>query len=150
MKLVKRALVLATATTAATLAFVVAPATAGVTPTTGEGETATLTVTKVVQGAAPADAEFVIEVACESAGTTELTFGSTGGSEDVTFFEQDLCTITETETGGAVDVTPPFDVAINSPTFYTATVTNVFDSAASSSTTADVAADTTTRPTFTG
>jgi hypothetical protein len=124
------------------------PVGAGVT-TTVDGETATLTVTKVVQGVAPATAEFVIEVACES-GTTELTFGPTGGSDQVVFGEADECTVTETQTGGAFDVTPPQTVAIEDPIAYDVTVTNVFDTAPSSETTEATAAAAAVRPTFTG
>jgi hypothetical protein len=146
--IIKRGALLAGALLVVSLVAAVSPAAAGVPPTTGV-LTATLTVTKVVQGVAPADAEFVIEVDCED-GTTELTFGPEGGSEDLTFFDEDVCTITEIETGGAVDVTPPFDIEIASPTFYEATVTNVFDTAPSSSTTASAQAAAATRPTFTG
>jgi hypothetical protein len=118
------------------------------TTTTVDGETATLTVTKVVQGTAPTDAEFIIEVDCES-DTTELTFGPTGGSEQLTFFSEDECTVTETQTGGAVDVTPPQTVTIAAPIAYDVTVTNVFDTPPSSPTTGAGAADA-VRPTFTG
>jgi hypothetical protein len=116
--------------------------------TTVPAQTATLTVTKVIQGVAPSDAEFTIEVACES-GTTDLTFGPTGGSEQLTFFEEDECTVTETDTGGAVDVTPPQTVTIADPIPYDVTVTNVFDTAPSSETTAAAGAEA-VRPTFTG
>jgi hypothetical protein len=150
MSFLKRAAVVASAAIVVSLAAAV-PVGAGVTTTTGEGETATLTVNKVVQGTAPADAEFVIAVECESSGPFELTYGPEGGAEEVIFFEPDFCTVTETETGGAVDVTPPIDIAIEDPIPYEVTVTNVFDTApTSSSTTASVAADAATRPTFTG
>jgi hypothetical protein len=118
-------------------------------PTTLPPETATLTVTKVVQGTAPSDAEFVIEVDCVEAGTTELTFESTGGSEQLTFTSEDECTVTETQTGGAFDVTPPQTVTIGDPIPYDVTVTNVFDTPPSSDTTSS-AANEAVCPTFTG
>jgi hypothetical protein len=106
----------------------------------------------VVQGTAPADAEFVIDVDCEDSGPYELTFGPDGGSDEVVFFGPDFCTVTETVTGGAVDVTPPIDIAIEDPILYSVTVTNVFDTAptSSSTTTASTQAAAATRPTFTG
>jgi hypothetical protein len=150
MAFLKRAAIVASAAVVVSLAAA-SPVDAGVTPTTGEGETATLTVNKVVQGTAPADAEFVIIVECEESGPYELSFGPEGGAEDVVFFDADLCTVTETQTGGAVDVTPPVDIEIASPVLYEVTITNVFDTApSSSSTSSSVASDTTTRPTFTG
>jgi len=149
MSLATRTALLTAALAVFSLVAVVAPADAGTPPTTGTPEIAVLTVTKVVQGEAPDDAEFVIEVDCENSGTTELSFGSEGGSEDVIFFDVDFCTISETQTGGAVDVTPPSDVAIAAPIQYAATVTNVFDMAPASDT-SDTGADTAVRPTFTG
>jgi hypothetical protein len=148
MSIVRRAAFVAAAITALTVVAAV-PVDAGVPPTTGI-QTATLTISKVVQGEAPAGAEFVIEVDCVVEGVTELTFPAEGGSQELVFFEEDSCTVTETQTGGAVDVTPPVTIAIAEPILYEVTITNVFDTAPSSETTASTQADTAVRPTFTG
>ena len=119
----------------------------------GEGETATLTVTKTVVGTAPADAEFVINVFCESdripdtipdgGGIIELnapqgspiiydediTFGPTGGSEDFIFFNSAVCTITEIDDGGADSSSGPVEVFIDEPSVFDAEIVNTFDAA---------------------
>jgi hypothetical protein len=149
MSIARRLAMVASLLIVGTVATSVAPAGAG--ETTIPQETATLTVNKVVQGDAPSDAEFVILVSCEGIGDRELTFGSEGGSDEVIFFSPDQCTITETETGGAVDVTPPIEIFIEDPILYEETITNVFDTAdTSASTTASTQAAAATRPTFTG
>jgi hypothetical protein len=150
MSIFKRALVVATATTAATLALAVAPATAGAPPQTG-GETATLTITKVVQGDAPADASFTILVSCEASGEHQLLFGAEGGSDSVVFTGPDECDITEPADGGASSTTGLATVQITEPIAYAQTVVNVFDPETPTTPTSEaVSADTATRPTFTG
>ncbi len=63
MRAHKSLAVVACAVVLAGSALIASPASAG-----GPTETATLTVTKTVVGTAPADAEFVINVFCESDG----------------------------------------------------------------------------------
>lgn len=73
---------------------------------------APLTIAKVVEGDAPADAAFVITLTCSSAIITdglggpavaEYTFewGSEGGEQTVGFVDAGECTVTETGNGGA-------------------------------------------------
>lgn len=153
MSMVKRALVVGTATTAATLALAVAPAAAGDGPPQTGSESATLTVIKEVDGTAPADATFTIRVSCDVIGDTDMTFGPEGGSDSVTFFRPDECEITEPGNGGASSTTGLGTVRIEDPTAYSQTVVNVFDpDVPTTPTSAAVAAaaDTATRPTFTG
>jgi hypothetical protein len=118
----------------------------------GDLATATLTVNKVVVGTAPTDAEFTINVYCESEEETpdttldlelelrgfapsgieevvydeDITFGADGGSEDFTFFGPAVCEITEIDDGGASSSTGPVTVFIEDPTEYEATITNTF------------------------
>jgi len=137
-------------------------------------ETATLTVTKTVEGTAPADAEFVINVFCEG-GTTngtevglepagdilevvydeDITFGPEGGSEDFEFFSEASCTITEVDDGGADSSSGPVSVDITDPIQFDAEIVNTFDAEAATTvaptTTAAAAAGAVrAAPTFTG
>jgi hypothetical protein len=125
----------------------------------GEGEeTATLTVIKTVEGTAPADAEFVINVLCvneEINGTIpieedeltpvgngvvydeDITFGPEGGEEEFLFFREAVCTITETDDGGADEViNRELEVAITDPELFEAEITNVFADVVTTTTTA--------------
>jgi hypothetical protein len=124
----------------------------------GEGETATLTVIKTVEGTPPADAEFVINVFCVDAegpnGTIpdgeltpaglqeivydeDITFGPEGGEEEFVFTGPAECTITETDDGGADEViNGESEVAIEDPTLYEAEITNVFSDVVTTTTTA--------------
>jgi hypothetical protein len=119
-------------------------------------ESATLTVTKTVEGTPPPDAEFVINVYCvseEENGNGEIideelvpvgfapqgngevvynediAFGPDGGSEDFTFFGPALCEITEVEDGGADGVSGEGQVAIEEPILYDAEIVNTFTDA---------------------
>jgi len=163
-----------TAMLAALTGVVALTSLAGVTPAgAGKGGSATLTVTKTVDGTAPADAEFVINVYCEGpesalepaatpAGGTEiydedLVFGPEGGSEDFVFFEEAVCTITEVDDGGADQVIGgEQEVVIEDPTRYGAEVINVFEpepttvTTAQTTTTTAAAAVTRATPRFTG
>ncbi len=116
-------------------------------PASAGREMATLTVVKTVDGTAPADAEFVINVFCEDElpnGTVpideviriqgdgvvydeDITFGPTGGDEDFDFFGPARCTITEIDDGGADSSTGPVDVFLEDPTSYEAEIVNTFD-----------------------
>ncbi len=130
--------------------------------TTYEGQLAFgyVQVDKVVQGEVPADAQFTIDLTCtverpdEGYGTegfpsdlidTTLTFGAAGGTQNVVHYGSQTCTLTETETAGAISVTVEttdcnepeagteatsgtFDIF--SPVACTQTVTNVFRDAA--------------------
>ena len=155
--------------------LIASPASAG-----RPNETATLTVTKTVVGTAPADAEFVINVFCESdrgggevivdelvplgdgpavVYDEDITFGPTGGSEDFTFFDAAICTITEIDDGGADSSTGPVEVFISDPELFAAEIVNTFDDAPATTlpgettTTmapAAAAAAVTAAPTFTG
>jgi hypothetical protein len=123
------------------------------------GESATLTVIKTVEGPVPDDAEFVINVLCvyeEINGTIvvpagidvvydeDITFGPEGGEEEFEFFDPAVCTITETDDGGAEEViNREIEVAIEEPTLYDAEITNIFADVVTT-TTATTAAPTTT------
>ncbi len=139
----------------------------------GKGQ-ATLTVTKTVEGVAPADAEFVINVFCtdgipvdtvpelEPLGLDgivydeDITFGPEGGSEDFDFFDFATCTITEVDDGGADSSSGPVEVDISGPELFDAEIVNTFDAEAATTvaptpTTAAAAAGAVrAAPTFTG
>lgn len=83
---------------------------------------AAVTVTKVVEGEAPADATFPVTVACNTAagagvstefgeGTagivldTEITFPATGGSQYLVAYTPQSCSIAELDDAGAVSAT---------------------------------------------
>ena len=139
------------------LAVVALSALIGIVSTTpasaGDGP-AELEVTKVVEGTAPADAEFVIRVDCVRAqvptsatalpGTpaadrgpappsdnppfvVDLTYGAEGGTQSVAVGERAECTITEIDNGGADSNTGPVQVSIEDPISYPASITNTFD-----------------------
>jgi hypothetical protein len=106
---------------------------------------------KQVVGTPPAGAEYVIDVFCtiQTPGVieipefatpaaiaiildTQFVFGAQGGIEEIPFDrlgddETINCDIFESETGGAIDVTPPQSVVIDSNVTYFAYVENVFD-----------------------
>ena len=147
MTFMKRAVLVTTAVSAIALAVAISPAGAGVPPTTTP-QIATLTITKVVQGTAPADAEFTIVADCEASGEHELTFGAEGGEQEIVFSSADVCDITEPGDGGASSTTGLGEIGIFSPTDYARSVINTFDP--ESATTVDTAAEVATRPTFTG
>ena len=86
--------------------------------------TATLVITKVVEGPAPAGTEFTVEVDCPALPHDDqasdeadpegpfpnprtVTFTADGGTQSVDLFptEAPECTVTETDTGGADSVT---------------------------------------------
>ena len=127
------------------------------TDTTISQEVATLTVTKTVVGTAPTDAQFTLHLSCTAGDqildgeghlsavpTTEydqdITFGSTGGSEQFLFDGPSLCEVTETDDGGADSSTGPVEVAIENPIEYSAEITNTFDPGTTTSTAAAAAA----------
>jgi hypothetical protein len=102
---------------------------------------ARLTVTKVVEGTAPADAAFTIEVDCSAEGEGEgpggatfvedLVFGPTGGEQGVILYAGALCTTTETDDAGATSSSVEGGEAdfFSDPIDLAATVTNVFAAA---------------------
>jgi len=120
----------------------------------GDQEWGALTVTKVVDGAVPADATFVVRVTCDrlvmgssydgpgTAGildqqVSDLPFGPTGGTKHVYFDGPSECVITEPVNGGATSTTiVPDEIDNEAPTAYATVVTNTFPAAVS--------------PTFTG
>lgn len=126
--------------------LVVAQCADGQVQTEQEGgvEWAALAVTKVVEGAPPPDAAFVVNADCVgsdivmSAGdfaaaevpedfAVDLTYGATGGVGYVYTDHPVECALTETENAGAASVTiDPETVLIESPTAFEATVTNTF------------------------
>lgn len=87
--------------------LVAAPSVAGAQSPT----TATLVVDKVVEGPAPADAEFTVEVECttgnDPADLSTLTFTADGGSQNLEVLTDVTadCYVTETDDGGAATVT---------------------------------------------
>jgi hypothetical protein len=136
-----------------------APAGAGIEPI------ATLTVTKTVQGEAPADAQFVIQVYCESVDDSGevpivfpvvdevLVFGPEGGSEEFELFGEPECTVNETDDGGADEVIGDGgSVSVEDPIDYELEIINVFGGGGTTSTTAATTTTTTTgrTPTTTG
>lgn len=87
--------------------LVVAPSVAGAQSPT----TASLVVTKVVEGPAPAGTAFTVEVECTT-GTapvdlSTLTFAADGGSQDLEVLTDITadCYVTETDDGGAATIT---------------------------------------------
>ncbi len=94
-------------------------------------DTATLTVTKTVVGTPPPGATFVVNVYCEfeegDPETMDIEFGPSGGSEDVLFSDEALCTVTEVDNGGADSSTGPIEVLIDAPTSFEAEIVNTFD-----------------------
>lgn len=143
-----------------------------VTPAGAGGPVVTLTVVKEVEGTAPADAEFVIEVSCipafeplgidPSFGGT-FVFGPDGGEESLLISRPSECTIVETEDGGADEVIGgEQSVSFSDLVSQTVTVTNVFNAetttiapttsapASTSTSTTAAAAATTAAPRFTG
>ncbi len=125
-------------------------------------EVAVLTVTKTVAGTAPTDAEFTLHLTCtpeelDGAAQTnvaaydeDITFGSTGGSEDFTFTSASLCEVTEVDDGGADSSTGPVNVDILEPIAYSAEITNTFDPATTSTTAAAAAEAVEATAAFTG
>jgi len=113
------------------------------TDTTIGGEVAVLTVTKTVDGTAPADTSFTLHITCTGRDTgptivgklggqatdydEDIVFGATGGSHDYVFSGPSDCTVTETDDGGADASSGPVDVAILAPTSYDAEIINTFD-----------------------
>jgi hypothetical protein len=104
-----------------------------------------LAVTKVVTGSVPADAAFVVNVACTgltmstggydghgAAGILEdydvdLPLGAAGGTKYVHFDGPSDCTVTEPVNGGATATTiDPEETSNIEPTAYASTVTNTF------------------------
>jgi hypothetical protein len=117
----------------------------------GEFAFGRLTVTKVVEGDAPDDATFVIEVECEGADafTEELELGAEGGVAEVySYVGPTTCEVTETDDGGAESTeieggTAEFDEPID----LAATVTNTFaDTPPTTTTTVPTVPTTTTTP----
>lgn len=102
-------------------------------------------VTKIVNGPAPDEAEFTVDVNCEGSGSHELDFGEEGGTQSVVVGDwpsgPQSCTISEPEDGGASDVTisptecefpgresTSVDAVVDYPDVHCAvTVTNEFD-----------------------
>jgi hypothetical protein len=125
-------------------------------------ETAVLTVTKTVDGTAPADAEFVLHIRCLSDQDEEgaapravdydedITFGSTGGSEEFEFFDVSSCEITEVDDGGADSNSGPVSIDILEPIAYSAEIINTFDPAVSTTSTAAPAPAVEATAAFTG
>ena len=138
------------------LAVVALSALIGIVSTTpvSAGGAADLEVTKVVEGTAPADAEFIIRVDCARAQVptsstavpgapaadrgpappsdnppfvVDLTFGAEGGTQTVLVGEQAECTITEIDNGGADSNTGPVQVSVDELISYPASITNTFD-----------------------
>ena len=97
-----RTKVIVSALAAVALAFAVcfAPASAG--------EPFSLEVIKVVEGPVPPGTTFTIQVACEARNgqvPQDLVFGEQGGTQTVQVNFGDVCTVTETDDGGAASVT---------------------------------------------
>ena len=124
-------------------------------------EVAVLTVTKTVDGTAPADAEFTLHITCAASEDGEavtqatdydqdITFGSTGGSQDFEFTGPSLCEVTEVDDGGADSSTGPVDVDITQPIAYSAEIVNTFDPAVTTTTAAAAAAAVEATAAFTG
>lgn len=146
----------------------------------GAGDMGSLTVTKTVEGDAPADAEFVIDVYCElvlpqdaeiggalPSGPVnvtideQVTFGPEGGEETFPFSSNangSECTITEVEDGGADEViNREVELTLENTTLYEAEITNVFaeeltttTTTTAAPTTAAAAAAAVAAPRFTG
>jgi hypothetical protein len=121
-------------------------------------EVAVLTVTKTVDGTAPTDAEFTLHITCNSEDDLEvetravdydedITFGSTGGSEDFAFTGPSECEVTEVDDGGALSSSGPVSVSITQPIAYSAEIVNTF---ATTTTTAAAAAAVEATAAFTG
>ena len=130
-------------------------------PTTVQQEVANLTVTKTVVGTAPSTAQFTLHITCSGSSITvesqvtdydeDMTFGPTGGSKLFVFTGPSLCTITETDDGGANSSSGPVQVSIESPIDYSAEITNTFDPVVTPTTApAAAAAAVQTTATFTG
>jgi hypothetical protein len=125
---------------------------------TGELAFGSVIVTKVVEGTAPADAEFPIEVACEDGDlmiqadgdefvSATTVFGPEGGTERLFHYTTQTCTVSELDDGGAESssittedcgeqtepgaaaVGPSGEFEINDADDCTQTVTNVFAAA---------------------
>ena len=117
----------------------------GDTEETGEGAFASIPVTKVVSGPAPASATFIVHLDCESESdeeipvieelpedfTVDLQYGVAGGLKYVYTDHGGVCTITEPVNGGATSVTiSPQEVDTRpAPETYPVTVTNTFAAA---------------------
>lgn len=111
----------------------------------GANQWASIPVTKVVTGAAPADATFTVNVTCTDLAddvetgdfatqelddnfAVDLAFGAAGGTRYVYIDGGTDCTVTEPVTGGAtaVDISPPQVSTDPAPAAYPVTVTNTF------------------------
>ena len=141
----------------------------GAQTTTIPVETATLTVTKAVVGTPPTGTTFTLHILCtipdqttivpvsgfgSAAVTTvydeDIPFGAAGGSKDFVFLDPAQCTVTETNNGGATSSTGPVNVDILAPTLYSATITNTFVAAPTTTAPAAAAAAVQATPAFTG
>ncbi|MGK2949082.1 MAG: DUF5979 domain-containing protein [Acidimicrobiales bacterium] len=98
---------------------------------------ARLTIDKVVEGTAPAGTTFTVEALCDDsegegdeggAFTEERTFEASGGSAAVVLYSGAVCTVTETDDGGATSstITDGTSDFLPAPVDLTSTVTNVF------------------------
>lgn len=131
-------------------ALITAGLVAGATPAgAGPGGYATLTVIKTVQGEAPPDARFVIQVYCESVDNSGevpivvpvvdevLVFGPEGGSEAFQISQEAECSVNETEDGGAEQIIGDGgSVSVVSTIDYGLEIINVFAGGGTTSTTA--------------
>jgi hypothetical protein len=129
-------------------------------------QVATLTVTKTVVGTPPANTTFVLHLRCVPSmppvadvsplgGAApvydeDVNFGAAGGSQDFPFHNPAVCTLTETNDGGANSSTGPVTVDIIHPTLYHAAITNTFDPIVTTTTPAKAAPAVETAPAFTG
>ena len=75
--------------------------------TASGGEPPILEITKVIEGEAPAGAEYVVDISCTNGATPtpeQLTF-TEGGTQPVSVNSGNTtCTVTESETAGALEV----------------------------------------------
>lgn len=101
---------------------------------TGGFAFARLTVEKVLEGEAPADATFVILSDCQGEDSDdsfaqELEFPAAGGVQDVIVYGPTTCTTSETDDGGADSsaVENPETDFVPEPVDLATTVTNVFE-----------------------
>jgi hypothetical protein len=134
-------------------------------------------VVKVVEGAAPADASFPIEVSCSEGDLVPmadgdpnidatLVFGATGGTQYLVHYTGQDCTVSELDDGGAISssittedcgdelqvgaVGPSGEFGIFDAVDCTQTVTNVFPAAVDPVDETPAPAPVVAQPTFTG
>jgi hypothetical protein len=119
---------------------------------------ARLTIDKVVKGTPPAGTTFTVEAVCDPGVeeaeplTEERTFASAGGSATVILYDGAVCTVTETDDGGATSstITDGTTNFLAEPLDLTTTVTNVFAAVTPAPTPPGAAQPVVAPPAFTG